>query len=67
MSTRTQKLHYAIEFIMDYHISSMTNTSVVVWAINWVISLYRHLLSSAFILTTSTFIVRTSWCSGSNH
>jgi hypothetical protein len=45
----------------------MTNTSVVIRAIDRVISLHRNLLSSASIFAASTFIVSTSWCCGSNH
>jgi hypothetical protein len=37
----------------------MTNTSVVVCAINRIVSLHRHLLGSAPELATSTFIVST--------
>lgn len=45
----------------------MTNTSVVIRAVDGVISLHRNLLSSASIFAPPTFIVSTCWCCGSNH
>lgn len=45
----------------------VTNASVVICAINGVVPFDRYLLSSAFVLAPSTFIVCAGWPSGSNH
>jgi len=47
--------------------SSMTNTSIVIGAIDWIIPFHRNLLSSAFVLASFTFIVSACWCCWSNH